>query len=123
MTSLRRSARHPRGVFGELRIEREIVCVTLEHPDKLIPAAPYSLILRWSPRFGMLVPEVVGVPDRTDIEMHPGNKMEDTEGCILTGSYKVSDEEIAQSRIAFGKFMARWREWESHPFLIEDETQ
>lgn len=120
MITVTRYHRTPYGIFGHLRIEREIVCVTLEHPVLAIKPGAYLARLRWSDRFGMLVLGVEGVPDRSDIELHPGNTMTDTEGCILPGQYQVGDREIEQSRIAFGKVMARWREWEGQPFHVEE---
>jgi hypothetical protein len=121
VTVLTRYQRTDHGVFGHLRLEREIVCVTLEHPLLLIRPGGYTLGLRYSERFAMLLPGLIGVPDRTDIEMHAGNSMADTKGCILLGVYQISDREIEQSRIALGKFLSRWREWESKDFVVESE--
>lgn len=63
-----------------------------------IPAGTYEVILSISPKFKSrswaakysgLVPEIIGVPGFEGVRIHPGNKAEDTLGCILVGDNKV----------------------------------
>lgn len=81
------------GTFGIIRVQKEIVCYSLEPPDLLnlknkssIPAQQYWVKKRVSPTHG-LVYHVQDVPGRTYIYFHPGVRLEHTEGCILTGLY------------------------------------
>lgn len=70
-------------------------CLTLEPPwagnktkKSCIPPGVYFCEKRISPKRGFDVWWVLGVPDRTDEEIHPGNTADETEGCpcILVGN-------------------------------------
>ena len=103
------------GTFGVLRIQKELFCVTLEPSDLLnlkgrssIPAQQYDCLRYLSPRFGETF-IVTDVPDRTDVLFHPGNKVIDTEGCILLGQYPSKlkgDRAVLNSGETFKAFMA-----------------
>ena len=54
-----------------------------------IPYGKYEMDLVMSPKHTRLVPLIKGVKGFTGIEVHRGNKPEDTEGCILPGENKV----------------------------------
>lgn len=105
----------PQGSFGVLRMNKEVVCVTLEPPDKLneqnvssIPAQQYLCARVDSPRFGDTF-QIEGVPERTSVLFHSGNTVEDTHGCVLLGTYygMLGDERaVLESRTAFDQFMA-----------------
>ncbi len=49
------------------------------------------------------MPHLQGVPERDAIEIHAGNTMEDTEGCILVGTIALPSG-IYNSRRAFEEF-------------------
>lgn len=78
------------GTFGRLYDGVEFVAVTCERPDNgnrpmgCIPCGVYQVTPFRSPKMG---PDFIvhNVPSRTMIEMHAGNVIEDTEGCILVG--------------------------------------
>jgi hypothetical protein len=107
-----------RGTFGQLfDSERRQLCVTLElpwrnneHDRSCIPAGTYTLRRRFSPKHQGEVFEVEGVPDRADIELHVGNFVDDSLGCILLGStfttFDSGQHGISGSRVAFERFMA-----------------
>ncbi|NLI35363.1 MAG: hypothetical protein GX416_02435 [Bacteroidales bacterium] len=54
-----------------------------------IPAGTYRITMTYSPKFKRVMPLVNGVPQFEAIRIHPGNKAEDTEGCILVGENTV----------------------------------
>ena len=100
------------GTFGVLRFQKQVTMFTLERPDLVnvptissIPPQQY-ICERWtSPKFGNTF-IVKNVPNRAFILFHPGNSVDDTEGCILLGM-KVSktEREILDSVEAFNHFM------------------
>lgn len=73
------------------------ICDTLEPPVRpagvrikgktAVPAGVYRVIVNRSPRFGRLLPLLVGVPGMVGIRIHRGNTAADTAGCILPGFY------------------------------------
>ena len=70
----------------------EVFC-TLELPWRdnrrnisRIPPGEYDAIKYYSPKFKRTVILLLDVPERTGIEIHPGNTIKDTTGCILVGS-------------------------------------
>lgn len=97
---------------GEMLIDGEFFCYTLEPPKDrskgkpyCIPAGTYPLVLQHSPRFDMTTPHVLDVPGFTDIEIHPGNWARDTEGCCLVGNTRSADF-VGESKMAFEKLMS-----------------
>jgi len=122
-----RWANTPFGVFGTLSIPERFRCYTLEDDwldnargVSCIPPGNYSL--RKVLHHGTLPTyEVYPVTDRSHIHIHPGNTEEDTEGCVLLGTYlgskNVRDEDdpdhrnvnkwaVLDSRRAHRDFMA-----------------
>lgn len=87
--------------IGKMAIDGKYFCNTLE--DKVrdltkeskvfgrtaIPAGTYRVTMTYSPKFKREMPLVNGVPQFEAIRIHPGNKAEDTEGCILVGENTV----------------------------------
>jgi len=94
---------------GELFIDGQFECFTLEpSPGNLqfpaIPAGTYPMRLLPSLRFQQLTPHVLNVPNRSFIEVHPGNKPKNTDGCTLVGE-SASRNWVGSSRAAFQKLM------------------
>lgn len=96
--------------LGLLWVGEGFQCYTLEdqvrHGAKVpgataIPAGRYRLAVTMSPRFGRLLPLVLGVPGFEGVRFHPGNTADDTEGCILVGRRVVDATRIAESVAAF----------------------
>ena len=50
-----------------------------------IPTGTYDFIITMSPTFKFNVPLLLDVPQRTEIEWHPGCFPHDTHGCLCTG--------------------------------------
>lgn len=98
--------------IGELYVDGEKVCDTLEdvvrplpkdcpntskgeackckekkYGETAVPAGTYPVILSYSQRFKKVMPELLNVPHFLGIRIHSGNKVEDSEGCILVGEW------------------------------------
>ena len=115
-----RMAETPSYTFGRIEnAEHTQICVTLEEPwrdadkngigDKSvsrIPAGSFPGFLRLSPARGYVVPELKNVPGRFNIQIHKGNSVADTEGCILVGSDYGPNGTIRESKKAFERLMA-----------------
>lgn len=75
--------------FGEIFVNKESAGVTLEPPPKeCIKTGTYKAAIYESPKHGRTVILLKDVPGRTYIEIHQGNYLKDTEGCILVGKYQ-----------------------------------
>ena len=95
------------GVFGVLLVDGQTYCFTLE-PQDCIPEGTYACQLRDSARFGRKLYGVMDVPGRTDIEIHMGNTVSDTHGCVLLGG-KCWDQPrgIGESLAMLNAFMLK----------------
>lgn len=100
--------------LGKLFVNAEYECVTLEDPVRekkihgktAIPAGKYEVVLSLSLRFKRVLPEILKVPNFVGVRIHPGNKAEDTEGCILVGTVAEGNM-ILSSRKAFDRLYAK----------------
>jgi hypothetical protein len=112
---------------GKLFIDGQFECHTLEdivrprgvkvYGKTAIPAGTYQVVLTMSPRFKRVLPLLLNVPGFEGIRIHPGNKAEDTEGCILVGDAPAPDW-LGQSRVAFDRLFAKLR-LTTEPVTIE----
>lgn len=112
--------------FGKLYIDDEFICDTLEDKTRdtngdgkldlpkvwgrtAIPYGKYECTLIQSPHFKRLVPILAGVPGFSSIEIHPGNTIDDTLGCILVGQRDEKTHTIkgGTSTKAFDKIMIK----------------
>lgn len=117
--------------IGELYIDGKYVCDTLEDrvrplpetcpntPKNLdckckekvygktaVPAGTYEVKLTYSNRFKCIMPEILNVPHFLGIRIHKGNSAENSEGCILVGSWDgVKVNWISDSKKAYDKLM------------------
>lgn len=88
--------------IGILSLDGVRLCNILEppvtgthHGVTAIPAGDYGIDMgtvspkfrgrSWSLRYGGIVPTLVDVPGRSRILIHPGNIVDDTDGCLLPG--------------------------------------
>ena len=100
---------------GDLAIDGEPFCVTLENDLLKIPAGRYPVTITespravegslWSPRQEGLLP-LVDVPEREGIRFHAANFPNQLEGCIAPGKAR-DGESITQSRVSLVALMAR----------------
>ena len=81
------------GTFGVLTIDGMPFCVTLEPYDNdnqnsisCIPAQQYICKMFNSSSYGKTY-QVMNVPRRTAVLLHPGNRDGDTKGCIILAQY------------------------------------
>lgn len=113
--------------IGVLSAEHGPLCVTLEDPWRenmknisCIPTGFYRCERVTSPRFGDTF-EVTGVPNRTHILFHWGNKPDDTEGCILVArQFGEFDNKpgIVASRDGFADFLEHLRGRDRFPLHV-----
>ena len=121
--ALTRKTLGPVATIGDLAIDGQHECVTLEDcvrevagrpvstwkiPGKTaIPVGRYRVVIDFSNRFQRLMPHVLDVPGFTGIRIHKGNTDRDTEGCILLGLIVASPSMIQQSTLAFNIFFTK----------------
>ena len=113
---VRRKKETDKSIVGELWVDNQLECFDLEpartnpvnagHP--CIAAGTYDLELTFSPHFQTITPEVMNVPNRTDIRVHWGNFPKDTEGCTLVGEDRGADQ-VYRSKPAFDRLMTLLR--------------
>jgi hypothetical protein len=102
----------PRSTGGLLSADGTPLCSTLELPVRdglpgsAIPLGTYPVSVYPSPKFGREMPLIMGIPGRSQIEIHWGNWASDTDGCILLGEPSQLPDFIANSRETFDKFWA-----------------
>ena len=113
---------HPKEKYciGDLYVNGELFCNTLEDTvrdkDKdgknevkiwgqtAIPYGRYQIIIAWSPKFKIKLPLLLNVPGFEGVEIHPGNTIDDTLGCILVGKNTIPGE-VHESKDTFNKLM------------------
>lgn len=87
------NVRGDRNIIGDLFIDGEFFCYTLEderradgvkvYGETAIPTGTYNVKLTKSNRFKRLMPLLIDVPLFSGIRIHGGNTSKDTLGCIL----------------------------------------
>ena len=68
-----------------------------------IPKGRYQVVITYSNRFKRMLPILIGVPGFAGIRIHPGNRHNNTEGCLLPGrAYGIENGDyiVMQSRTA-----------------------
>lgn len=87
---LTRTHKSGKAVTGTITIpvgQDAIVLYCMENDDYIIPEGTYRLTVTMSPKFGMMLPLVNGIPGRSGIRIHIGSKPEHSKGCILVTAY------------------------------------
>lgn len=102
--------------IGTLSINGVFECWTLEdtvRPDGVkiygetaIPTGVYSVDITYSPRFKVQMPLLINVAGFVGVRIHPGNSADDTEGCIIVGTDRLS-KSLGRSRMAYDKLFAK----------------
>ena len=104
---------------SKLFIENEEECFILEDQDRkleaggkkvygrtAIPRGRYKIEMDWSPKYGRDMPHILDVPQFEGIRIHPGNRSEDTEGCLIPGQERVEDY-VRNSKPAFDALLTK----------------
>lgn len=117
------------GMFGVLKVQKEVFCVTLEPPQRMnapnvscIPAKQYILGRYGSPTYGMTF-QVLNVPGRSAVLFHAGNRVKDTEGCIILAQHfgKLhGDRAVLNSGATFAAFMKMFEGFELAHLTIKE---
>jgi hypothetical protein len=110
---IRRKWETPRSISGEMWIDGQFQCYTLEparetpvhegHPC-IAAGGPFKVALTLSPHLLYVTPEVLNVPGRSHIRWHVGNRPEDVLGCVVVGETPQTDF-VMNSRKAFAALM------------------
>jgi hypothetical protein len=112
--------------FGKLTShDGKFFCYTLERPSDgehpCIPAGKYHVIEDWHHSLDLdhryRCPELVDVPGRTQIQLHIGNTIDDSEGCILVGE-RCGTDCVESSGEAFRGLM-KYLKGAQLPFTLE----
>lgn len=101
---------YPNGTNGELFLNGNKICATIELPWKnnqsqvsCIPEGEYVLEKRYSSKFGWHL-QVMDVPERKLILIHPANNaLKELKGCIAPVSYLIAAGQGGESRKALEK--------------------
>jgi len=95
---------------GTIHLPNGKILHTLERPWMMnrtgiscIPAGKYRAIWTRSPKLGRYTYELIGVPGRFAIRVHPANWPQELEGCIALG-LKRGLHMISESRAALAAF-------------------
>jgi hypothetical protein len=108
LMQLNRESFTDKSTIGELAVDGKFECYTLEdvvREEKIkgetaIPAGTYEIAITYSNKFKKYLPLLMNVPNFEGVRIHPGNRPEDTEGCILVGQTK-DDDFVGHSVAAF----------------------
>ena len=122
---LKRLYRTENSTIGELTIDGQFECFTLEDKERdvkikgetAIPRGAYLIIINKSNRFKRLLPLLLDVKNFEGVRIHSGNTNHDTEGCILVGQTRNKDF-IGQSRKAFDKLFKKMQRADKITLII-----
>lgn len=77
-----------------------------------IPTGTYDVVMKYSPKFGRLMPTLLDVPGRRGILIHTGNISKETRGCILVGfsfvTHSAVSSRLASSRFAYSLLLSHF---------------
>lgn len=114
--TLRRMPTSPAGATaGDLYADGKWLCYILEDAIRppwkkeagrtAIPMGWYKIEISMSPRFGVRMPMLLNVPGFSGIRIHPGNRIADTDGCLLPGTTRGVNQ-VQGSRVAYDRLFS-----------------
>lgn len=86
-----------------------------------IPAGRYPVVIEYSPRFNLKLPELKQVPGYSEVKFHAGNTAADTDGCILVGCDRDTAT-VGRSRAALADLLARLHGFAEEPIVVDIEN-
>ena len=138
LTLIRKTPSSRFGTFGALFSEDGTgICVTLElpwqnnqHDVSCVPAGTYQCLRVQSAEQLQATPEngdrfeLQNVPNRNSVEIHAGNTIKDSKGCILVGTQYGAFYDgtpcILQARDEFKSFMNRMKGVNAFTLVIKE---
>lgn len=116
---LQRTDENAERLFGRIGVDGVVVCAaTLERPG-VLPCGTYRWKKVISPKRGLLIIELEGVPGHTNIQLHIGNTLDNTEGCVLVGSARGFGTNVIASGAAYLALMHAVRGAETGEIIVE----
>lgn len=145
---VKRIAKKSKYTIGKMYIDGQYICDTLEDADRglnqnmslkeinnkkvygetAIPTGTYKVDMNtvspkfksriWAKPYGGKLPRLVSVPGYDGVLIHPGNKAEDTLGCILVGENKAIGQ-VLNSQTTFKRVMSILTEGTNITITIE----
>lgn len=145
---VKRIAKKSKYTIGKMYIDGRYICDTLEDTDRelnqnmslkeinnkkvygetAIPTGTYKVDMNtvspkfksriWAKPYGGKLPRLVSVPGYDGVLIHPGNKAEDTLGCILVGENKAIGQ-VLNSQTTFKRVMSILTEGTNITITIE----
>ena len=116
---IKRVGQSTKGTFGVMVYNEVPFALTMEQPWRdnaedisCIPPGRYLCQRVNSPHFGDTF-EITGVPNRTHVLFHKGNKLADTKGCVMVGEKfegTFDNPNIEESLSGYNEFMALMRD-------------
>lgn len=104
--------------ISSVTVNDDFVCYFLEDTDRkledggtkvygrtAIPRGFYEIKMDYSPKYKRNMPHVLDVPGFEGIRIHPGNKADDTEGCLIPGSSYRKDW-VSESKVAYENLLS-----------------
>lgn len=120
---LRRTFKSNKGTLGIFIIDDIPLFLSLE-PAACVEAGSYQCDIYDSPKKKTIVYLLKNVPNKTYVEIHVGNSIEDTTACILIGrGFSMIAENslyISESQISFDRFLAKTNR---EPFMLTIEDK
>lgn len=93
--------------------------VTLEPPDTIIPPGIYDVVPYFSPAHQHTCFLLKDVPGHDGVEMHIGNYLKDTKGCILVADHFALFEEPDMIEESTQEFNKLWSLYGKTGFLLD----
>ena len=86
-------------VFLNYTLEDKVRKEKIKH-QTAIPAGTYEIVITYSPRFKVMMPLLLDVPNFEGIRIHRGNLITNTSGCIIVGDI-IQGDKILYSTTAY----------------------
>lgn len=118
--TINRDSSTDKGTLGTLSIDGVILCQTLERPwvdangdlisDKMVScinSGIYKARVRESKKFGTVI-EILNVPNRTAILIHPANRVQELQGCVAVGMIRGDENGepcVYKSKVAMARLI------------------